>query len=42
MLQELTIKIIITHLTFGPYYDEKVDNLPYSLTHLTFDECFNQ
>jgi len=31
-----------THLTFGYYFNEAVDNLPKNLTHLTFIKHFNK
>jgi hypothetical protein len=32
----------LTHLTFGYYFNKKIDNLPKNLTHLTFGYYFNQ
>jgi len=39
-----TLWSCLTHLTFGTYFNQSVDNLklPKSLTHLTFGDNFNQ
>jgi hypothetical protein len=32
----------ITHLVYGPRFNEEVNELPFNLTHLTFGIDFNQ